>query len=74
MTGMTGGEKHSLLTTATGSVFSFGANKDMFGRIVGQLGLGAEVEEVLTARVVEGITAGGEGGAEESSEGKEGKE
>ena len=76
VTGMTGGYTHSLLTTATGSVLSFGGNKDMFGQIGGQLGLGAGVQEALTALVVAGITAGGGGvgAAEESSEGKEGKE
>ena len=66
----------------TGSVLSFGGNteeddsEDEDADIFGMLGLGAGVSEALTARVIHGLTVGGngEGGAEENSEGKEGKE
>ena len=76
VTGMSGGLRHSLLTTATGSVLSFGGNTE-YGQIDGRLGLGAEVREALTPLVVEGITVGGGGEevvVEESSEAKGGKE
>ena len=74
---MASGLWHSLLTTASGSVLSFGGNIDYSMQVVGYLGLGAEVSEALTPRVIPGITLGGTGegkGAEEDSEGKEGKE
>ena len=63
VTGMSGGGIHSLLTTATGRVLSFGTND-------------GGVWEALTPLVVDGLTVGGvwEGVAEEISEGKEGKE
>ena len=64
VTGMTGGEKHSLLTTATGSVLSFGSNTDVNWRTLGHLGLGAEVKAELAPRVIPGITAGGGGEGE----------
>ena len=48
-------------------------NLSKLKQMLGHLGLGAEVREALTARVVVGIIigGGGEGGAEENSEGKE---
>ena len=63
--GISGGGRHSLVTTAEGRVLAFGYG----GR--GQLGLGAGVEEALTPTAIDGI-AMGEGG--EGKEGKEGKE
>ena len=60
--GMTCGAFHSLVTTAEGRVLAFGSGGG------GRLGLGAEVEEVLTPTAIDGITMG-EGGDE-----KEGKE
>ena len=62
MTGMSGGARHSLVITAEGRVLSFGSGES------GRLGLGAEVEEVLTPTAIDGITMG------EGGEGKEGKE
>ena len=53
---------HSLVTTAEGGVLVFGTGEQ------GQLGLGAELEEVLTPTAIDGITMG------EGGEGKEGKE
>ena len=61
VTGMASGLWHSLLTTATGSVSSFGSNIDYSMQVVGYLGLGAEVSEALTPRVIPGITIGGAG-------------
>jgi alpha-tubulin suppressor-like RCC1 family protein len=65
VTGMAGGEGHSLVTTAEGHVLVFGSGGD------GRLGLGAGVGGALTPTAIEGITMG-EGG--EEPEGKEGKE
>ena len=61
VTGMASGLWHSLLTTASGSVLSFGSNIDYSMQVVGYLGLGAEVSEALTPRVIPGITIGGAG-------------
>jgi alpha-tubulin suppressor-like RCC1 family protein len=65
VTGMAGGNFHSLVTTAEGRVLTFGAGGN------GRLGLGAGVGEALTPTAIAGITMG-EGGGE--TEGKEGKE
>jgi alpha-tubulin suppressor-like RCC1 family protein len=62
VTGMAGGDAHSLVTTAEGRVLVFGSGAR------GQLGLGAGVEEALTPTTIDGITIG------EEDEGKEGKE
>ena len=72
VTGMSGGARHSLLTTAEGRVLAFGSGDS------GQLGLGAGVEGMtrgsgsglgaLTPTAIDGITMG------EGGEGKEGKE
>jgi alpha-tubulin suppressor-like RCC1 family protein len=62
--GMSGGTSHSLVTTAEGRVLTFGTGPS------GELGLGAEVEEVLTPTAIDGITIG-EGG--EEKEGNEAK-
>ena len=83
--GMSGGFRHSLVTTAEGRVLAFGCNGeerdyDSDGEeldetvfiVDGRLGLGAGVEEALTPTAIDGITMGGEGG--EGKEGKEGKE
>ena len=59
--GMSGGARHSLVTTAEGRVLVFGCG------LTGDLGLGAGVE-ALTPTAIDGITMG-EGGEE-----KEGKE
>ena len=67
--GMSGGEAHSLVTTAEGRVMVFGSGHDAMG--VGSLGLGAGVGEALTPMVIDGITMG-EGDKEK--EGKEEKE
>jgi alpha-tubulin suppressor-like RCC1 family protein len=66
VTGMAGGERHSLVTTAEGRVLVFGG-KSRFSAS-GGLGLGAGVNVALTPTAIDGITIG-EGGAE-----KEGKE
>ena len=60
--GMSGGTRHSLLTTAEGRVLVFGTDSD------GSLGLGAGVTEALTPTAIDGINIG------EGDEGKEGKE
>jgi alpha-tubulin suppressor-like RCC1 family protein len=64
---ISGGESYSLVTTAEGSVHSFGTGDsgDVFG---GRLGLGGEVAEALTPTAIDGITLG------DVEEGKEGKE
>ena len=62
VTGMSGGEHHSLVTTAEGRVLSFGSGGS------GRLGLGAGVGEALTPTVIDGIAMG------DGEEGKEGKE
>jgi alpha-tubulin suppressor-like RCC1 family protein len=59
--GMSGGNTHSLVTTAEGRVLVFGYGGDA------RLGLGAGVEEALTPTAIDGITLG-------EDEGKEGKE
>ena len=72
--GMSGGEAHSLVTTAEGRVGVFGSGHDGMG--AGgrmnldhrSLGLGAGVGEALTPTAIDGITTG------EEKEGKEGKE
>ena len=61
VTGMTGGELHSLVTTAEGHVLAFGLGAN------GRLGLGAGVGEALTPTAIDGITMGEE---EEEKEGK----
>ena len=61
--GMTGGTSHSLATTTEGRVLAFGLDG------WGALGLGAEVYEVVTPTVIDGITMGG--GQGEEKEGKE---
>jgi hypothetical protein len=86
---MTGGLYHSLLTTATGSVLSFGDNIHSDLRdgsihpdaeiglgddICGKLGLGEEIDMALTPLVVEGITVGGGGEGGVEEENSEGKE
>ena len=71
VTEMTGGYAHSLLITTTGGV-SFGANTNVSDLVVGQLGHGAEVEEVLTPRAIVGIIIdGGEEGGNTGGEEKE---
>jgi alpha-tubulin suppressor-like RCC1 family protein len=82
---MTGGRRHSLVTTAEGCVLAFGSNGedeefDSAGEELdesvfvmdGRLGLGAAVGEALTPTAIDGITMGGEG--EDGEEEKEGKE
>ena len=64
--GMTGGQYHSLVTTAEGRVLAFGG-KNLFAQC-GCLGLGAGVIEALTPTVIDGITLS------ERDEGEEGKE
>ena len=59
---MSGGTRHSFVTTAEGRVLAFGCN------VNGRLGLGAGVEEALTPTAINEISMGGGG------EGKEGKE
>ena len=61
-TGMSGGNVHSLVTTAEGRVLAFGTAGS------GRLGLGAEVREALVPTAIDGITMG------EGGEVKEGKE
>jgi alpha-tubulin suppressor-like RCC1 family protein len=68
VTGMSGGERHSLVTTAEGRVLSFGYGGS------GRLGLRAGVEEALTPTTIDGITMGVEDEGKEGEEGKEGKE
>jgi alpha-tubulin suppressor-like RCC1 family protein len=65
---ISGGESYSLVTTAEGSVLSFGTGDG--GRLgdSGRLGLGAGVTEALTPTAIDGITMG------DVEEGKEGKE
>jgi alpha-tubulin suppressor-like RCC1 family protein len=84
VTGMAGGETHSLVTTLEGHVLAFGNNGEYedfpAGEeldepvfvVDGRLGLGAGVEEALTPTAIDGITVVGE--REEGEEGKEGKE
>ena len=68
VTSMAGGYGHSLVTTREGRVLGFGSNAD------GRLGLGAEVQQVLTPTAIDGITVGGKGQEVEAYEGKEGKD
>ena len=72
VTGMSGGDNHSLVTTAEGRVLVFGG-KGQFAAS-GGLGLGAGVEEALTPTTIDGITMGEEDEGKEGEEGKEGKE
>ena len=66
VTGMAGGERHSLVTTAEGRVLVFGGKAPY--RAFGGLGLGAGVTEALTPMAIDGITMG------EGEEGKDSKE
>jgi alpha-tubulin suppressor-like RCC1 family protein len=68
VTGMSGGNIHSLVTTAEGRVLTFGSGGS------GRLGLGAGVVEALTPTAIDGITIGEEDEDKEGEEGKEGKE
>jgi len=65
---MAGGGSHSLVTTREGRVLAFGSNED------GRLGLGGEVQRVLTPTAIDGITVGCNGQEVEAYEGKEGKD
>jgi alpha-tubulin suppressor-like RCC1 family protein len=62
VTGMSGGDFHSLVTTAEGRVLTFGAGGN------GRLGLGTVVVQTLTPTAIDGIAMG------DGEEGKEGKE
>jgi alpha-tubulin suppressor-like RCC1 family protein len=66
VTGMSGGDNHSLVTTAEGGVLLFGGKGPFV--TCGGLGLGAGVQQALTPTTIDGITMG------EEDEGKEGKE
>ena len=66
VTGMSGGNKHSLVTTAEGRVMAFGGKGEF--ATSGGLGLGEGVEEALSPTTIDGIIMG------EGEEGKEGKE
>jgi alpha-tubulin suppressor-like RCC1 family protein len=68
VTGMSGGDNRSLVTTAEGRVLSFGSGEN------GRLGLGAGVTEALIPTAIDGITVGEEDEGKEGEEGKEGKE
>jgi alpha-tubulin suppressor-like RCC1 family protein len=66
VTGMSGGEFQSLVTTVEGRVLAFGGKAPFVA--CGGLGLGAGAEEALTPTTIDGITMG------EGEEEKEGKE
>jgi alpha-tubulin suppressor-like RCC1 family protein len=64
VTGMSGGDSHSLVTTAEGRVLAFGGKAPLAA--CGSLGLGAEVDEALTPTAIDGITMGDVGEGKEA--------